>query len=234
MRFDAAKGDIVADAYRRTKGPVAYLDESYQTHNPDVNSAETFYVFTAVVVRQPDMAELQAGLQEIGGAYWHSTEALHNADGPDAMQDMLEFLADGTEPCVIAQRSRTGVIRHGPICGPRWKTPCSISWRTSAVFSSPSSTRAPSRCRSSPPVRNSVTGRARWCAGSLSWARNHAEAADRGPAALHRHGRESFVDPSALETRLRRGTQEQAGAVPRPGWYDSRRPGDGHPAENGS
>ncbi|MEU1984403.1 hypothetical protein [Nocardia sp. NPDC019395] len=70
MGFDAAKGAIVADAYRRTKGPVAYLDESYQTHKPDVKPAETFYVFTAVVVRQPDMAELRTGLRQIvGGTY---------------------------------------------------------------------------------------------------------------------------------------------------------------------
>ncbi|MEW1738814.1 hypothetical protein AB0346_22965 [Nocardia beijingensis] len=105
MGFDAAKGAIVADAYRRTKGPVAYLDESYQTHNPDVNPTETFYVFTAVVVRQPDMAELRSGLRQIvDGTYWHSTEALQDPDGPAAMKDMLEFLAEGSEPCVIAHR----------------------------------------------------------------------------------------------------------------------------------
>ncbi|MCP2277523.1 hypothetical protein [Nocardia amikacinitolerans] len=105
MRFDAAKGDIVSDAYRRTKGPVAYLDESYQTCNRDVKPAETFYIFTAVVVRQPDMAEIRAGLREIvGGRYWHSTEALQDPDGPAAMKDMLEFLTDGSEPCLIAHR----------------------------------------------------------------------------------------------------------------------------------
>ncbi|MFE4457989.1 hypothetical protein ACFROC_11605 [Nocardia tengchongensis] len=95
----------MAEAYRRTKGPVAFLDESYQTHNPDVNPAQTFYVFTAVVVRLPDMDELRDGLRQIAGSdYWHSTEALQDSDGPAAMQDMLEFLAEGSEPCVIAHR----------------------------------------------------------------------------------------------------------------------------------
>lgn len=113
MQFDVARGGIVADAYRRTKGPVAFLDESYQTHNPDVNPAETFYVFTAVVVRMPDMCELRDGLRQIAGSdYWHSTEALQDPDGPDAMKDMLEFLAEGSEPCVIAHRVPVDVDDH--------------------------------------------------------------------------------------------------------------------------
>ncbi|WP_345493560.1 hypothetical protein [Nocardia callitridis] len=84
---------------------MAYLDESYQTHNRDIHPTQTFYVFTAVVVRQPDMCELRVGLREIvGGDYWHSTEALQHHDGRSAMRDMLEFLAEGSEPCVIAHR----------------------------------------------------------------------------------------------------------------------------------
>ena len=62
---DKAKGDIVAEAYRRISGPVAYLDESYQAPNIDVTTSNTFYVFTAVVVQPEAMEDLRAGLEKI-------------------------------------------------------------------------------------------------------------------------------------------------------------------------
>lgn len=48
----------VDDAYRRTKGPVAYLDESYQAPADD-SHRESFYLLTAVLVAVKDMDALR-------------------------------------------------------------------------------------------------------------------------------------------------------------------------------
>ncbi len=105
MPLDTAKRAIVADAYRRTKGPVAYLDESYQTANPVVKPAATFYIFTAVIVVFDQMEELRDGLAKIAeGSWWHTTEALLEDEGRRRTRDMLEFLAEGPEVSVIASR----------------------------------------------------------------------------------------------------------------------------------
>lgn len=99
-----ADSRMVLDAYARTKGPVAFLDESYQAPKDTAGGEKTFYIFTAVVLAAKDFDELRDGLVEIAGErYWHTTEALR--DGRVAeIRDMLEYLADGAEPCVIAHK----------------------------------------------------------------------------------------------------------------------------------
>ncbi|MCY1655656.1 hypothetical protein OVA21_00140 [Dietzia sp. SL131] len=46
MGFSDRKASIVAEAYRRTKSHVAYLDESYQAPDPIEHHRKTFYLFT--------------------------------------------------------------------------------------------------------------------------------------------------------------------------------------------
>ncbi|NLE81840.1 MAG: hypothetical protein GX610_20120 [Rhodococcus sp.] len=113
MRSDQAKGDILAEAYRRSRGPVAYLDESYQVPDPNNPGAKTFYLFSAVVVERDAMAELRVGLRRIAGStWWHTTAALQHAEGQRRTRDMLSFLADGFEACVIAHRIPVSVHDH--------------------------------------------------------------------------------------------------------------------------
>ncbi|AXK88482.1 hypothetical protein SAMN05421776_1283 [Nocardia farcinica] len=103
MDQNAAKRAIVDDAYRRSRGPVAFLDESYQVPDPVVAPAETFYIFTAVVVEFDQMDELREGLVEIADStWWHTTKALMDDDGRARTRDMLEFLGEGPETCIIA------------------------------------------------------------------------------------------------------------------------------------
>ncbi|MFE5702206.1 hypothetical protein [Rhodococcus koreensis] len=105
MGFDRAKGDIVAAAYQRTTGQVAYLDESYQAPDPTITQSNTFYVFTAVVVHKDAMIELRKGLGEIAeGSWWHTTKALLEDTGRKKTRGMLEYLAEGFEACVIAHK----------------------------------------------------------------------------------------------------------------------------------
>ncbi|MBM7244243.1 hypothetical protein HQO12_15940 [Rhodococcus fascians] len=100
---------IVFDAYQRTSGPVAFLNESYQAPNGVAAHRDTFYVFTAVIVELDAMDERRVGIEGIAdGTYWHTTNALQTSSGIDQTRDMLDFLADGHEACVIAHQIPVG------------------------------------------------------------------------------------------------------------------------------
>lgn len=94
--------------YKRLKGPVAFLDETYQAPKDSSQGQKTFYVFTAVLVNPSAMEELRKGMVEIasrnspddGRIYWHTTEALRDGRTTD-IRHMLEFLSDGDEVCVV-------------------------------------------------------------------------------------------------------------------------------------
>ena len=86
------------------------MDESYQAPKDSSEGQKTFYVFTAVLVEVSSMEELREGLKQIasrnrsdGRTYWHTTEALHEGQLDD-IKDMLGFLSDGAEPCVVTHQ----------------------------------------------------------------------------------------------------------------------------------
>lgn len=84
--------------------PVAFLDESYREAGEHANEFP-FYIFTAVVVLPKDMEAMRKELEEIaGGHYWHTTEAMSEVGGRERTLEMLKYLADGDEPCVIAKQ----------------------------------------------------------------------------------------------------------------------------------
>jgi hypothetical protein len=96
---------VVDDAYKRTRGPVAFLDESYQAPDGVDAHRQTFYIFTAVVVQLKDMSALRSELVQIAGSdYWHTRDALMTDAGRKRTRDLLDYLAEGIEPCVIAHR----------------------------------------------------------------------------------------------------------------------------------
>lgn len=103
MQQNDPRHAIVQDAYRRSRGPVAFLDESYQVPDPVIAPTETFYIFTAVIVTFDQMDELRNGLGEIAeNTWWHTTKALLEEEGRIKTREMLEFLAEGPETCIIA------------------------------------------------------------------------------------------------------------------------------------
>lgn len=80
--------------------PVAYLDESYST---PTQKGENFYILTAVIVAQPARDALRKGIEVIAdGDYWHTTEVLQKPDGVAWAHDMLTYLCEGQEVCVVA------------------------------------------------------------------------------------------------------------------------------------
>ncbi|MFC7959066.1 ribonuclease H-like domain-containing protein [Rhodococcoides kroppenstedtii] len=84
----SAAADMVADAYRRTKGPVAFLDESYQAPDPIAAHRQTFYVL------RPDFyAPHGYSLKKLApaaGAAWRTS----NATGAN-MLDWIESARTG-------------------------------------------------------------------------------------------------------------------------------------------
>ena len=94
----------IDDEYNRTKGPVAFLDESYQAP-ADMMHHGSFYLFTAVLVGVKDMVTVRSGLNEIAGSsHWHTRDALQTDDGRTLTREMLDYLAEGVEPCVVTHR----------------------------------------------------------------------------------------------------------------------------------
>ncbi len=104
MNRDDVSAKLLANHYKMngTK-PVAFLDESYREAN-EHEGESPFYLFTAVVILPSDMAAMRKELQSIaGGEYWHTTEALQVDGGRDKALEMLGYLAEGSDPCVIAK-----------------------------------------------------------------------------------------------------------------------------------
>lgn len=95
----------VDDAYRRTRGAVALLDESYSAPAEAGAGRPTFYVFSSVLVRVKDMDVLRGGLVDIAESdFWHTSDALKTEEGRTQTRTMLDYLAEGIEPCVITHR----------------------------------------------------------------------------------------------------------------------------------
>lgn len=92
-------------AYSRCSSDfVAYLDESFR--GPAEHEGEDpFYLMTAVVIQKRDMEPVRKELVEIAnGTYWHTTEAFQTETGAKQVISMLQYLADGDEPVVVALR----------------------------------------------------------------------------------------------------------------------------------
>ena len=102
MRDDATAAGWLERSYRRAKGGrVAFVDEAYRGFE---RKGETpFYIATAVVVETQYMEATREDLVGIaGGTYWHTTEAMRSPDGPARIVEMLRYLADGEEVCMMS------------------------------------------------------------------------------------------------------------------------------------
>lgn len=104
MKRDDVSANLLANHYKMNGArPVAFLDESYREIN-EHEGESPFYLFTAVVVVPSDMAAMRKELQVIaGGGYWHTTEALQKEGGREKALQMLGYLAEGSDPCVVAK-----------------------------------------------------------------------------------------------------------------------------------
>jgi hypothetical protein len=88
-------------AYERNADrPVAYLDESYRG---PAEPGRRFYILTAVVVEASERDDLRDGIVEIAGDdYWHTTDQIRSQAGMKRAMEMLDFLNQGEEVCVVS------------------------------------------------------------------------------------------------------------------------------------
>jgi hypothetical protein len=98
---------LIDDDYRIAGDrPVAHLDESYST---PTEQGKNFYILTAVIVAQSARDGLRKGIEVIAdGDYWHTTDVLRKPDGVAWARDMLTYLSDGKEICVVALDEAVG------------------------------------------------------------------------------------------------------------------------------
>lgn len=81
--------------------PIGFVDEAFRGF--ERAGEHPFYVATAVVVERDDMEPVRKDLLELAGdSYWHTSEALRTEDGRRRASEMLAYLAEGREPCVVA------------------------------------------------------------------------------------------------------------------------------------
>lgn len=102
-RSGASRKELLAEAYgRSSSASVAFVDESYQDHKSQPGKPP-FYIVTAVVVRKCDMASVRKSLAEIAAeGYWHTTEARRTQGGPQKIDAMVDYLAEGGKALVVA------------------------------------------------------------------------------------------------------------------------------------
>lgn len=105
MRAHRSADPFVENIYAQFKDqPVAFLDEAFRGFERP--GEDPFYLFTAVIVEQRDMEQIRKGLLEIAGAtYWHTSESLPSQDGRDRAKDMLSYLMEGPEPCLVVRKA---------------------------------------------------------------------------------------------------------------------------------
>ena len=97
--------------YTRTKGPVAYIDESYR--EPLRSSERPFYTMSAVIVGREQGALIRDVLMDIPGSrYWHTTEAYRTEPGKRIIAEMISYLAEAIDYNIITVQAE--VSREDP------------------------------------------------------------------------------------------------------------------------
>ncbi|RFZ08685.1 hypothetical protein VIMS_04116 [Mycobacterium marinum] len=97
----------VQDAYKRTRGPVAFLDESYQAPDNVAAHRRTFYIFSAAIVELKDLDSLRRGLGEtVGGNLLAHPRCANDRERAWPNSCHARLPCRGPEPCVIAHRVR--------------------------------------------------------------------------------------------------------------------------------
>lgn len=78
----------LAELYRTTTGPVAFIDESYR--EPLHSDERPFYSMSAVIVGRDQGALVRDVLMDIpGSTYWHTTEAYRSPAGKRVIKEMI-------------------------------------------------------------------------------------------------------------------------------------------------
>ncbi|BCP14837.1 hypothetical protein [Mycobacterium paraintracellulare] len=100
---------VLTGAYSRARGGyIAFLDETFQLDDSDVDRRTEFYMLSAVVVHRDDLASLRGDLRKVvGGDFWHTSDELKTPEGRARARRVAEFLGDpqGNEVGIVAIKS---------------------------------------------------------------------------------------------------------------------------------
>ena len=81
----------IFDKIGKSRGPLAFLDESFRTASEDQDS---FYILCAVVVDKKEVIELRRELRNLAGsARWHTTEVGRSDEGRQKIRQMARLIA---------------------------------------------------------------------------------------------------------------------------------------------
>lgn len=95
----------LAELYRTTTGPVAYIDESYR--EPLHSDERPFYSMSAVIVGRYQGALVRDVLMDIpGSTYWHTTEAYRSAAGKRVIKEMIDYIAGAAEYNIVTVQTQ--------------------------------------------------------------------------------------------------------------------------------
>jgi hypothetical protein len=95
----------LAELYRTTTGPVAFIDESYR--EPLYSDERPFYSMSAVIVGRDQGALVRDVLMDIPGSrYWHTTEAYRTPAGKRVIKEMIEYIAGAAEFNIVTVQTQ--------------------------------------------------------------------------------------------------------------------------------
>ncbi|MDQ0031552.1 hypothetical protein [Arthrobacter bambusae] len=99
------KDRSLAELYRTTSGPVAFIDESYR--EPLHSDERPFYSMSAVIVGRNQGALVRDVLMDIpGSTYWHTTEAYRTPAGKRVIREMIDYIAGAAEYNIVTVQTQ--------------------------------------------------------------------------------------------------------------------------------
>jgi hypothetical protein len=95
----------LAELYRTTTGPVAFIDESYR--EPLHTDERPFYSMSAVIVGRDQGALVRDVLMDIPGSrYWHTTDAYRTPAGKRVIGEMINYIAGAAEYNIVTVQTQ--------------------------------------------------------------------------------------------------------------------------------
>jgi hypothetical protein len=95
----------LAELYRTTTGPVAFIDESYR--EPLHSDERPFYSMSAVIVGRGQGGLVRDVLMDIPGSrYWHTTEAYRTPAGKRVIGEMINYIAGAAEYNIVTVQTQ--------------------------------------------------------------------------------------------------------------------------------
>jgi hypothetical protein len=95
----------LAELYRTTTGPVAFIDESYR--EPLNSDERPFYSMSAVIVGRDQGALVRDVLMDIPGSrYWHTTDAYRTPAGKRVIKEMIDYVAGAADFTIVTVQTQ--------------------------------------------------------------------------------------------------------------------------------